>query len=311
MTLPIYFEPKKSLNLVNLTDEFNFLKSLHLKDKLPNALLLSGDKGNGKSTLINHLLYFIFDKKNYDEKTNKLNIVSKFHNQFINNTFPNIIYISGADYENTKIENIRNLKKNIFQTSILEKPKFIILDDVELLNANCLNALLKLIEEPNKNNHFILINNNSKSLIDTVVSRCLQIKIILSESNRSSIIQSLLKMFELKSFLDPKKTFLSPGYYIKFNHIFEENEIFINSDFLKNISILLNLYKKNKDVLYIDMILFLTDFHYKKIQGDNSIKTEKIIEQKRFIFENINKFFLYNLNQNAFLNNVNNKINVE
>jgi hypothetical protein len=118
-------------------------------------------------------------------------------------------------------------------------------------------------------------------------------------------------MFELKSFLDPKKTFLSPGYYIKFNHIFEENEIFINSDFLKNISILLNLYKKNKDVLYIDMILFLTDFHYKKIQGDNSIKTEKIIEQKRFIFENINKFFTYNLNQNALLNAIERKINYE
>ena len=30
--------------------------------------MLSGQKGSGKSTLINHLLFYIFDKNNYDEK---------------------------------------------------------------------------------------------------------------------------------------------------------------------------------------------------------------------------------------------------
>ena len=31
-----------------------------------------------------------------------------------------------------------------------------------------LNALLKIIEEPSKNNYFILINNKSKPLIETL-----------------------------------------------------------------------------------------------------------------------------------------------
>lgn len=311
MTLPLYFDPKKSLNLFGLSEKFNFLLNLYLKDKLPKVLMLSGNKGSGKATLINHLLFYIFDNVNYDKKSYSFIDKSYFYNQYDNNIYSNIIYLSGSEFKNIKIEDIRILKKKLLQSTISKEPRFIIFDDVELFNNNSLNALLKVIEEPNTNNYFILINNKSKSLIDTVVSRCLQIKIILTDSERSSIIQSLLKMFELKSFLDPKKTFLSPGYYIKFNHIFEENEIFINSDFLKNISILLNLYKKNRDVLYIDMILFLTDFHYKKIQGDDSIKTEKIIEQKRFIFENINKFFTYNLNQNALLNAIERKINYE
>ena len=30
--------------------------------------MLSGKKGSGKSTLINHLMYYIFDKENYNEK---------------------------------------------------------------------------------------------------------------------------------------------------------------------------------------------------------------------------------------------------
>ena len=40
------------------------------------------------------------------------------------------------------------------------------MDDVEVFNNNSLNALLKLIEEPNKNNYFLLINNETQPLIE-------------------------------------------------------------------------------------------------------------------------------------------------
>ena len=83
-----------------------------------------------------------------------------------------------------RIDNIRKIKKDILQTSFIEKERFIIFDDVDLFNVNSLNALLKIIEEPEKNNHFILINNNSKPIIATVKSRCLEINIILNEFQR-------------------------------------------------------------------------------------------------------------------------------
>ena len=38
--------------------------------------------------------------------------------------------------------------------------------------------LLKIIEEPSKKNYFILINNKSKPILDTIKSRSLEIKII-------------------------------------------------------------------------------------------------------------------------------------
>ena len=78
-----------------------------------------------------------------------------------------------------------------------------------------------------------------------------------------------------------------------------------------NLNILLNLHKKNKIVMYIDMILFLTDTYFINLKNTNSFKNEKIIEYKRFFFDNINNYFLYNLNQNALLNALNNKINNE
>ena len=59
------------------------------------------------------------------------------------------------------------------------------------------------------------------------------------------------------------------------------------------------------------MILFLTDTYFINLKNTNSFKNEKIIEYKRFFFDNINNYFLYNLNQNALLNALNNKINNE
>ncbi len=310
MILPVYFDPKKSLTLFNLSDHFNFLKKLYLQKKMPKVLMLSGKKGSGKSTLINHLMYFIFDK-NYNDKTLELKTKSVFHNHFINNIFSNIIYLSGSNYKETKIEDIRNLKTKIFQSSISNLPRFIIFDDVDLFNNNSLNALLKIIEEPTKNNFFLLINNKSKPLLATIKSRCLEINIFLKEQQIMSIINFLLKKFGIEKIIDPKISQLTPGNFIKFNYICNENKISIDDDLIKNLEILLNLFKKDKNTIYIDMMLFLTDNYFNNLQNRNSLSNKKIVEYKSFVFENINKFFLYNLNQNAFLNNVNNKINVE
>jgi DNA polymerase-3 subunit delta' len=309
MTLPIYFDSKITSNLYGLSESFQFLKTLYIKKKFPKVLMLSGKKGCGKSTLLNHLMFYIFDSNNYNETDNELNLKSFFHKQFIDNIFPNIIYLSGTDFKNTKIEDIRNLKKKIFQTSIMNKPRFIIFDDVELFNNNSLNALLKIIEEPSKNNFFLLINNKSKPLLETIKSRCLDIKIILKEQSRLDIIEALVKKFSIISVLNPKTSKLTPGQYIKFNYIYEDKKISLEDDFLKNLGTLLNLYKKDKDITFIDMIFFLTDNYFNMLRLENSVPNVKIIEYKSFVFENINKFFLYNLNQNALLNSINNKIN--
>ena len=59
------------------------------------------------------------------------------------------------------------------------------------------------------------------------------------------------------------------------------------------------------------MILFLTNSYFNNARVKNLISNEKINENKNFIFKNINKFFLYNLNQNGLLNSIKYKINNE
>jgi DNA polymerase III subunit delta' len=311
MTLPEYFNPKKSLQLYGLFDNFDFLVRLYNNENFPNVLMLSGKKGSGKSTLLYHLMFYIFDKDNYNVKKNEYVKKSNFLNHFINDIFSNIIHISGTDYNNSKIEDIRNLKKKITQSSISDKPRFIIFDDIELFNNNSLNALLKIIEEPTYNNYFLLINNNSRPLLDTIKSRCIDIKIILNKLTRQDIISSLIKKFNIDIILDKKTTQLTPGNYLKFNYIFNQNNMSFDEDFIKNLNVLLNLYKKDKNKIFIDMILFLTDNFFKNLKNNNSYTADTIIEHKRYVFENINKFFLFNLNQKTLLNDINNKIYYE
>ena len=309
MYLPEYLNPKKTIQLYGLVKYFNFLKSLFLKKKLPKVLMLSGSKGSGKSTLINHFLFSIFDEKNYNTDNLSLHKSSHFLNQFNNDIFQNIIYIHGSDFKSLKINDIRILKSIINKTSIINKERFIIFDDIELFNINSLNALLKIIEEPSKNNYFILINNKTKPLLDTIKSRSLDVKIILSENRRIEIINELIKLHKIKNVLDPKQSRLTPGNFLKFNYIFDEFNITINDNFLENLSLLLDLHKKNKNNMFIDIAFYLSDFYFNNLKDKNIIKRHKIYEFKSFVSDNLNKYLTFSLNHNSLINAINNKLN--
>ena len=153
------YEPSKFI--FGLENELKNIIRLHEISKLPKVLMLSGEKGIGKFTLVLHFLTNYFDKKKYDFNNFKIEDDSIFYQHFLKEVFPNIIYVSGSNFN---IEDIRNLKTRILKSPILDKERFIIFDDIELLNKNCINALLKIIEEPTTNNNFILINNKKKKL---------------------------------------------------------------------------------------------------------------------------------------------------
>ncbi len=303
-----YNDPKKSLVLFGLENKLDFLIKLYNSKKLPRVLMISGKKGIGKFTLINHFLNYIYDKDHYDLKNKSINNQTQFNKQYLNSIFSDIIYLSGDNFKNVKIDDIRDLKSKILKTNISEKERFIILDDIELFNANSLNALLKIIEEPTSKNYFVLINNKTKPLMETIYSRSLEIKILLSNETRIKVIESLIKKNDLDVFIDFNFSNLTPGNFLSFNKICEENKINVDEDFLQNLKILLNSYKKNKNINLINMILFLTDYHFYNLKEKKNDSIEKIIEDKSFVISNINKFIAYNLNQNSLINAISNKL---
>tara|TARA_B100001248_G_scaffold217058_1_gene172117 strand:- start:820 stop:1743 length:924 start_codon:yes stop_codon:yes gene_type:complete len=298
-----YFNPKKTMRLVGLHERFNFFKKLILEEKFPQALIFSGDKGLGKSTLIFHLMYYYFDKQNYDEKKNLIIKENYIFKQINENLYPGIIYLNGSKLKNIKIDDVRNLRTDLLKTSFTKK-RFIILDDVELFNMNSLNALLKVIEEPGKNNYFILINNQTKPILATIKSRCLEVKLIMSDNEKKQITNTLLNYFKLEEMLDQNLIAVSPGNFLRINHFFVEKKINIEDDPISNLSKILNLYKKEKDIFYRDLLLFFVDYYLIINKSRKTSNSKKFIENRSFVVKNINDFFLYNLSQNTLLNSL-------
>ena len=297
MNYPIYFDSKKSSHLFELNDRFDFLKDLYIKNKLPNVLMLSGQKGLGKSTLINHLLFYIFDKNNYDVKNYNFDNKSSFYNQFLSNIFSNIIYLSGSDFKNIKIEDIRNLKSKILKTTILNKPRFIIFDDVELFNHNSLNALLKIIEEPNEKLFFILIHNNSK-ILSTLKSRCLSFKLFLSNKESLNITKKLIDgNIEDKINLDLINYYFTPGNILRLIEFFDKTDFELKNLKLKELLKLIikeKIYKKNDNLKFIiyeliefylisKFILIKNNYYYYFINQIDNIKKFNLDEESLFI----------------------------
>ena len=188
----------KSYNQTNLYGLVNYLDifiSLYKKEKLPNKILLSGLKGIGKSTLAYHLINFVLTQReefSYDNQKYQINENNKDFKLIQNGSNTNFKLIDILpEKKNINIDQIRDLINLTNKSSFNNKPRFILIDNIEFLNTNSINALLKTLEEPNENTYFILINNQKK-ILPTLKSRCLEYKISLTNSESLLVLQNLL-----------------------------------------------------------------------------------------------------------------------
>ena len=214
----LYGLEKYLSNLIELFDN----------NKFPKVLMLTGKKGQGKFTLVNHLMSYIFDKENYNLKDNSILNENKLHN-IKENSNGNVIYFNCIK-KNIKIEEIRNLKSTLQKSSINNFNRFVIFDDVEYLSGNCVNALLKTIEEPSITNYFILINNQRQNILETLKSRSIEFIFFLSNSSKIDIIKKLLLDHKIEDKIAIKNSKLTPGNYLRYNKILLDDKININDD---------------------------------------------------------------------------------
>ena len=174
---------------------FDTLKNLYLNKKFPNKIILSGEKGIGKCTLAYHVINYILslnEDHNYDTKDYKINSENKSFKLIKNKSNPNFNLIDVEDgKKNIDINQIRDLISNLNKSSFNTSPRFVLIDNINLLNLNSVNALLKVIEEPNDNINFILINSN-KRVLATLKSRCINFKISLSQNQVIEIANKII-----------------------------------------------------------------------------------------------------------------------
>jgi|TARA_B110001450_G_scaffold26779_1_gene23542 DNA polymerase III subunit delta' len=297
-------KPSEQTKLFGLNKYFDEIIDLYSNKKMPNKILLSGKKGSGKSTLayhiINHILSETEDNK-YDKKNFIIDTDNRSFKLLNNKTHPNFYLIDLIEEKkNIEINQIREMitctNKSIFN----KKPRFILIDNIENLNKNSTNALLKIIEEPNESNFFILIHNNNKNILPTLKSRCLTFKINLSFSEVINISNLLIKKDILKSINnDLINYYNTPGDFVKLINFSNEKKIDLNDYSIINFLLLLidnKYYKKNKFIK--DLITDYIELYFLKRYKISKAKN-KILDTYYNFINKVNNTNKYNLDEES------------
>jgi len=116
------------------------------KGEIPHAILFSGTRGTGKTTLAR-----IFAKA-------------------IGTSDLDLYEIDAAS--NRGIDDVRELKEAVHTLPYESPQKVYIIDEVHMLTKEAFNALLKTLEEPPAHVVFILATTEEEKLLDTILSRC-------------------------------------------------------------------------------------------------------------------------------------------
>ena len=261
--------PSNNSILIGYNEIFLNLKNLYDKNLLPNKMIFSGNSGIGKSTFAYHLANYIFSKREdnkYDTKENLILQKNRSYNLILNNSHPNFFLISNDDDKrNIQISKIREMISFTNKSSFNGDSKIILIDNVEFLNINSINALLKVIEEPNDKIFFFLIHNSKTKILDTLNSRCIKFNFYLKNEDKLKIINKISNSdFYNDLNNDFKNNYNSPGDIISLYNYFKNNNIDLKvsiDDFLKLI-IEKRLYKK--DLFIKDKLSFFIELYFNK-----------------------------------------------
>lgn len=286
-------KPFNQTKLFGLDKYINELIKLENLDKLPNIILLSGQKGLGKSTLAYHFINYVLSKNedyNYDQNRFIINPENRSFKTILNKSNTNLTSIDiNDDKKFIDIAQIRELISNLKKSSLNDKPRFVLIDNIEFLNINSVNSLLKVIEEPSHNVYFILINNN-KRIIRTLLSRCINFKISLSHEESLEIAQSLIgtNLDELIN-KDLVNYYFTPGNIFHLINFAKKNSYDLKNFTLKDfLEVVINKgdFKKNSSIEYL--IFDFVEFYFSKINASLNIHLKyqyfikKINDTKKF-----------------------------
>lgn len=110
-----------------------------------------------------------------NETQNETAQIAKQHKINLKNPSPDIFTISPAK-QSISIEEVRNLKKHIFQKPVHLPAKIIIFKKAHKLTIEAQNALLKILEEPPEGAILILESENKENILPTIRSRVIEVK---------------------------------------------------------------------------------------------------------------------------------------
>jgi DNA polymerase III subunit delta' len=198
-----------------------------LQQRIPQALLITGNAGLGKHQLADHYATALLCESPNPDGTACRHCQSCL--LIAASTHPDILHIQPEEVgKNITIAQIR-----AFMLKLTLKPQFegyrvAIINPADALNNAAANAFLKCLEEPNERTSIILITNKPNRLPATIISRCQKLPIstpdkatVFSWLQQNNIHEHLEVLFCLS-----KGAPLLAQQYATDNHLTTRNDCF-------------------------------------------------------------------------------------
>ena len=304
-------EPIDQLKLYGYEDYFRTFEGLYKKNKLPNAILLSGPKGLGKSTFAYHFINYLLSQS----ETNKYSLEKFIINEnsstlksIQNHIHPNFFLLeNNLSEENIKINQVRDLLNFLGKSTYSRDIKIVLLDNAEYLNPNSSNALLKSLEEINYNTFFFIINNSLLSVPDTIKSRCIEYKFHFNALEKKNIFNKIAQDYQsnfIEINLDKFFYFDTPGNLLRYMLLLNNSNLNISIDHLSCILYLIDIYKNEKDLELLNLVSIFIENFYNELSLYDSINSNRYFFNKYKILYLINDMKNFNLDKKNLITSV-------
>ena len=161
-------------DVVGHKDILKYISSAVENNRVSHAYILNGVRGSGKKMLANLFAMTLLCETGDNEPCGKCHSCK----QAESGNHPDIIRVTHEKPNSISVDDIRTQVNNTVDIKPYQGPyKVYIIPQADMMTPQAQNAILKTIEEPPSYAVFLLLTENAETLLPTINSRCVMLKL--------------------------------------------------------------------------------------------------------------------------------------
>ena len=161
-------------DVVGRKDLVSYIQKAVTQKQISHAYILNGERGAGKKMFAQLFAMTLQCERGGAEPCNECHSCR----QALSGNHPDIIRVVHEKTNTISVEEVRvQINNDIMIRPYNGKYKIYIVPDADMMTVQAQNALLKTIEEPPEYAVIFLLTENAESLLPTILSRCVMLKI--------------------------------------------------------------------------------------------------------------------------------------
>lgn len=162
------YRPQRFADVIGQDITVKIIMNGMMKNRLGAAMLFSGTRGVGKTTIARIVAKAFRCEHSTPEPCGKCESCQSF----ANGSQIDVIEIDAAS--NTGVDDVREIIESCRYKPTTGKFKIFIIDEVHMLSNSAFNALLKTLEEPPEHVKFLMATTETYKIPETILSRVLK-----------------------------------------------------------------------------------------------------------------------------------------